>query len=139
MKTKGFTLIELLGIIIILGLIAVITIPRINEQIENSKKNIAVNSALSYKKAIDEYTLHQQMNKNNIELEGTYNIDENGYLYNEENTYEISVNGTKPTNGTLTYDNSELSSACITINKYKITFTNGEISNTEKGTCENTN
>ena len=136
MNKKGFTLIELLAVIIILGLIAVITIPKLNKQLDQSKKSLAEDSALKYKKSIDEYVLRQEMNKNKIALEGTYNIDENGYLYNEETTHEISFSGTKPANGTLQYINDELQSGCITINKYKVTFTNGEISNTEKGTCE---
>lgn len=136
MNKKGFTLIELLAVIIILGLIAVITIPKLNKQLDQSKKSLAEDSALKYKKSIDEYVLRQEMNKNKIELEGTYNIDENGYLYNEETTHEISFSGTKPANGTLQYINDELQSGCITIDKYKVTFTNGEISNTEKGTCE---
>ena len=136
MNKKGFTLIELLAVIIILGLIAVITIPKLNKQLDQSKKSLAEDSALKYKKSIDEYVLRQEMNKNKIALEGTYNIDENGYLYNEENTHKIPFSGTKPTNGTLQYINDELQSGCITINKYKVTFTNGEISNTENGTCE---
>ena len=66
MKTKGFTLIELLAVIIILGLIAIITIPKINKQIDQSKSNIAKTSTQSYIKVIDEY------------------FDGNEYRYNKE-------------------------------------------------------
>ena len=48
MKNKGFTLIELLAVIIVLGLIAIITVPKINDQIEQSKKNLSKTSAASY-------------------------------------------------------------------------------------------
>ena len=75
MKNKGFTLIELLAVIIVLGLIAIITVPKINDQVEQSKMNIAKDSAANYKKAINQYTLKEQMNKNNIILDGTYNIN----------------------------------------------------------------
>lgn len=136
MKTKGFTLIELLAIIILLGLIAVITIPNINNQIEKSKKALAKTSAAQYKKAVDEYVLSQKINKIKIELNGQYNIDSNGFLYNNDYMYRISFSGEKPKNGSLNYINNEITDGCITINKYKITFENGEISNTEKGECE---
>ena len=122
MKNKGFTLIELLAVIIVLGLIAVITVPKINDQIEQSRKNIAKNSAINYQKAVDEYTLHEQMNKNNIDLNGTYNINENGVLYNKDNKYKIEISGEKPKNGNLVYVNNELTSGCITMSKYVITF-----------------
>ena len=136
MKNKGFTLIELLAVIIVISLISIITIPKINDQLEQSRKNISKNAALNYKKAISDYTMHEQMNKNNIELNGTYNINQNGYLYNKTNTYEIEFDGEKPINGNLVYSNNELQSGCITINKYSISFENGEISVIAKGTCE---
>ncbi len=40
MKKKGFTLTELLGVIIILGLIALIIFPNVNKSIRNSKKKL---------------------------------------------------------------------------------------------------
>ena len=135
MKTKGFTLIELLAVIIILGLIAVITTPKINEQINKSRKNISKTSAQSYIKVIDEYLLHEQMNKNKIILNGTYTINENGSLTKENETHEIKFNGEKP-KGTLTFIENEIQSGCVQINKYKTTIENGNIKDTEKGTCE---
>ena len=135
MKTKGFTLIELLAVIIILGLIAVITTPKINEQINKSRKNISKTSAQSYIKVIDEYLLHEQMNKNKIILNGTYTINENGSLTKESETHEIKFNGEKP-KGTLTFIENEIQSGCVQINKYKTTIENGNIKDTEKGTCE---
>lgn len=135
MKNKGFTLIELLAVIIILGLISLITIPKINNEIETSRKKTSSYSAQSYIKTINEYIIRQEMNKNEITLNGEYNINQEGYIFNEDITYEIEFSGTKPKNGTLTYLNNELNSACITINNYKITFENEEITNVEKGTC----
>lgn len=40
MKSKGFTLIELLGVIILLGVIALITVPTINILIEDSRERL---------------------------------------------------------------------------------------------------
>ena len=136
MNKKAFTLIELLAVIIIISIISVITIPIINNSLENSKKRLAVTSAQGYAKTIEEYALHQELNKNKINLDGTYSIDENGYIYNNQNLYQIDYNGEKPQNGILTYNNGELTSACITINNYAITFENGLVTNKEKGDCE---
>ena len=137
MKTKGFTLVELLAIIIILGLIAIITIPKVNDQIEKSKQNLAKDSALSYAKAIDEYTLHEQIKKNNINLNGIYNINESGNIYNESEEHIINVSGNKPTNGFLYYKDSILKKGCININNYSVILKNTEITNIVKETCDN--
>lgn len=137
MKQKGFTLIELLAVIVILAIIAVITTPKITNEIEQSRKNLAKNSALKYKNTIDEYVLRQEMNKNEITLNGTYNINENGYIYNEETTYEILFSGEKPS-GYLTYSNNELTKAHIQINTYCIEFENNEIKSIQKQQCSNT-
>ena len=136
MNKKAFTLIELLAVIIIIGVIAIITIPKVKDSLENSKKNIVKASAYGYKKAINQYILEQEMNKNKVKLQGTYNIDNNGNLYNESIEYSVSNDGKKPKSGVLVYNQNELVSGCITIDKYKITFQNGEVISAEKGTCE---
>lgn len=136
MNKKAFTLIELLAVIIIIGLIAVITVPKINDSIEQSRKKLAETSALSYTKTIDKYLLDQQIDKNKISLNGTYNINQNGNIYNTTNEYDLEYTGKKPTNGILTYQDNELQSACITINKYAVTIINNEVTNLQKGICE---
>ncbi len=136
MKNKGFTLIELLAVIIIIGVIAVITIPKIADSLETSKKNVAQTSAYGYKKAINEYILNQELSKSKIKLDGIYNINNEGNLYNEETEYSFDNEGKKPKNGVLVYSQNELVSGCLTIDKYKVNFQNGEVVNTEKGSCQ---
>lgn len=135
MNKKGFTLIELLAVIIIIAIIATITTTLIKDSLEESRKNIAKESAYGYKKAVSEYYYHQLMNKNNITLTGTYSIDTNGNLTNLKTTHQIEFDGEKPKSGSLIYIDDELTSGCLVINKYTITFENGEVSNIEKGTC----
>ena len=136
MKNKGFTLVELLAVIILIGLIAVITIPKIKDSLDDSKKEIAQASAVNYSKQIDKLVLEEKMKNNSILLDGEYNIDSNGNIYNEENEYVIDVSGKKPTGGTLTFSENDLQSGCITVNKYAVTIVNGEVTNTVKGNCE---
>lgn len=135
MKNKGFTLIELLAVIIILSIIAIITVPKITEKINEVKISLAKQSALNYQKAIKELILHEQMNKNEITLDGDYNINRNGFLYNESTMYKLEYDGENPKNGTLTFENNELKNACITINKYKVEFDSGKVIKVKKGTC----
>ena len=42
MKNKGFTLVEILAVIVILGIIMMIAVPRVSEQILKSKKSTYV-------------------------------------------------------------------------------------------------
>lgn len=136
MKNKnGFTLIELLAVIIILAIIAVITVPIVLNVLEKSKKGIAQESAYGYKKAIDEYYYQEKMNSDGIELNGLYKVSNTGKLYDNQNSFDIEMDGQAPQEGILLYEKNELSTGCLTINGYKLTFKNGEIDNTEEGKC----
>ena len=76
---KGFTLIELIAVILILGFIALITVPKALDVIEDSKKESVVNSAKVYVKAVNEAIINERMNKNKIN-DGTYSIASNGNI-----------------------------------------------------------
>lgn len=126
MNRKGFTLIELLGVIIILGILAMITFPVVLNQIKNAKQGIKDSTkALIIDAAKDYY----EENTNNYErIEGmTYCIDintltDNGYLnkkIKDENINDIS--NTKKVK--MTYHNSKfnyyVADSCT---KYTVTF-----------------
>jgi len=136
MKNKGFTLIELLAVIILIGLIAVIILPKVTSTVDDSKKKIAEASALSYARKVDQYILQSDINKEKIKLNGNYGINSNGNLYKGTEEYEIEITGEKPKEGILTYVNNELQRACIEINKYAVTIQNDEVTNVQKGKCE---
>jgi len=133
---KGFTLIELLAIIVILAIIAVITVPIILNVIDNAKRGTAQDSAYGYKDAISKYYVTEMFN-NNITLNGDYTVDSNGVLSNDTERHEILFSGTKPKGGHLTYLNNVLTSGCLTIDDYKVVFSDGETTNVERGTCDN--
>jgi len=50
--------------------------------------------------------------------------------------YDIPFSGTKPTSGYLTFENNILTTGCLTIDGYKVTFANGEVENVVEGKCE---
>ena len=129
-KNKGFTLIELLAIIVILAIIAVITVPIILNVIDNAKRGTAKDSAYGYKDAINKYYVSGMLDDESIKLSGDYNVVD-GKL----GEYEISFSGTKPTSGYLTFENNALTSGCLTIDEYKVTFDKGEVTNVEVGEC----
>ena len=136
-KQKGFTLIELLAIIVILAIIAVITVPIILNVIDNAKRGTAQDSAYGYKDAISKYYVTEMFKNNNITLNGDYTVDSNGVLSNDTERHEILFSGTKPKGGHLTYLNNVLTSGCLTIDDYKVVFSDGETTNVERGTCDN--
>lgn len=125
-KNKGFTLIELLAIIVILAIIAVITIPMIFNAIKKSKIGAATNSAYGYIEAIDNYFLSNTLEEIDNELDGEYSVDD-GKLNGENiENLEIPITGAKPSNGTLIYENNKLSTGCLVINDFSLTYENNE-------------
>ena len=92
---KGFTLIELLAIIIILGLIAVITVPKIQETIEESKKSAYKTSVHALEREADNFYLTKKSS-----LESFAGCEYN--FTNNTNTCEgYEFKGKKPESGTI--------------------------------------
>ena len=145
-KKKGFTLIELLAIIVILAIIAVITVPIILNIIENSKKGAATDSAYGYKDAVNKAYIQEltKPDNGNLKLNGNYTVQSNALVPSTDNTFgfgvtnynslPVDVSGDKPSSGTLTYSNNVLTSGCLVIGDYAVTF-NGNETSTVKGNC----
>lgn len=55
MMNKGFTLIEMLGIIILLAVIALITVPVINSSLNKSRENLKVTQEKQFVKAAKDF------------------------------------------------------------------------------------
>ena len=125
MNKKGFTLIELLAVILILGIIALIAIPAVNNVIEDSKKNASKTSALSYIKAInDQNSLHKlQPNK--------FTAIQSGDV--EDIT--VSLKGEGPDEGTVTIENGKVVSAVLCIGGYINNYNGTTV--TTGGKCTN--
>ena len=62
MKNKAFTLVELLGVIVLLGILGIVIIPRVGDSITNSKETALVTQEEQIKKAANDFVI------DNIEL-----------------------------------------------------------------------
>ena len=121
---KGFTLIEVLGIIIVLGIVSVITVPFVYNVIESSKKNAFKETVEGIVKAADVYYA-----RNNEKMFKTF--QENGglvaFIFDENlgkegitaEGYKISYSGTPPIAGkVLLYNDGTIEVENLTNGRY---------------------
>ena len=129
---KGFTLIELLAIIVILAIIAVITVPIILNIIENSKKGAATDSAYGFKDAVNKAYVTK------LSGDSEYEIPNNTYTVDGLKTQiGLSLSGKEPaSNSWVTIEKNNVTNGCLQYDEFKVEFTDGKVTNTEKGECE---
>ena len=111
---KGFTLIEMLAIIVILALIAVITVPVINGILQDSKKNIAMDSAYGYISAVNRLYYSNSMNDEE-------DVDNGVYSVSELKVMGLSFSGEEPKEGWVQLEDGEVVSYSLKIRDYVIT------------------
>ena len=111
MKNKrGFTLIELLAVIVVLAIIALIATPIVMNTIKSAKKGAAERSAENYIDAVETAVATSKLDSDGVS-DGTYTIDENGNLLVpslSDGKLTIEMNGNKPTGGTITISNGQV-------------------------------
>ena len=129
---KGFTLIELLAIIVILAIIAVITVPIILNIIENSKKGAASDSAYGFKDAVNKAYVTK------LSGDSDYSIADNTYTVDDLKTQiDLSLSGKEPaSNSWVRIEENDVTEGCLQYDEYKVEITDGKVTNTEKGECE---
>ena len=91
-KNKGFTLIELISVIILMGVIALITVPIIKDTIESAREKNFKNSALGLIEAANEYYLNSKLTGDYFE-EIEFKVN-NGKMISGDK--ELSFNGKVP-------------------------------------------
>lgn len=111
---KGFTLIELIAVILILGILAFIAIPQVNNAIDSSKKNSAIVSASRYVEAIENDIANRKMKRQDMIEDGVKTLDD---------LESIEVDGEVPTSATLTIKDSEVIYSEIVVRDYTVTCT----------------
>lgn len=128
---KGFTLVELLAVIVILGIVAVITSPLIQNVIESSKMNAFKSSINSIVNIIE-----TDYNENTRSKITTYEISNNKLICkscDNGSNIEVEYNGElKNTNGTITDNNGKINSSNIISDKYKANISNGKVTVSKK-------
>ena len=123
MKKKGFTLIELLAVIVVLAIIALIATPIVMNTIKRAQKGAAERSADSYIKQVETAVATKRLDGNI--LEGTYTINDKGNLEGNglKEPLEIEMSGNKPTKGTITISNGQVTTdSKMTIGDYDVKY-----------------
>ena len=122
---KGFTLVEVLAIIVILGLIAVITIPIIDETLKKAKRNAAKDATYGLTEVAKQYF---------YKLEETTDEPVNYTCDFKNKCSELDIQGTRPTSGAIRIDSMGYVSGEVTFSD-KYTFCIYK-NNVYEGPCE---
>ena len=78
-KKKGFTLVELIGVVVILGLVALVAFPSLLNQINNSKKQIII--TLTGKNSTDNKIIDFINDENGIKIKS--------FQWNKQDTFNF--------------------------------------------------
>lgn len=130
-KKKGFTLVEVLAVIVILAIISVITIPVVNNVIENSRKERVKISSKNYLSTLQK-DIHLSLINDDL-VSKRFEIKDKGiYLYNGEEK-KLDAKGILPTSGVVCVDsNGNVDTYSIVMDGYVINNTVG-VKNIVKG------
>ena len=131
MKNKGFTLAELLGVITILAVIAIITMPVIFGVVDNSRKN-------AFTRSVEEMKNVAVMDYNEYARSGEiiYNYSDNNLVCpgcDAGADLELDFTGEiENGSGTITVKDGEVISLSIENSQFKATDNNGKIETVKK-------
>ena len=131
MKNKGFTLAELLGVITILAVIAIITMPVIFWVVDNSRKN-------AFTRSVEEMKNVAVMDYNEYARSGEiiYNYSDNNLVCpgcDAGADLELDFTGEiEDGSGTITVKDGEVISLSIENSQFKATDNNGKIETVKK-------
>ncbi|MBR5663002.1 MAG: prepilin-type N-terminal cleavage/methylation domain-containing protein [Bacilli bacterium] len=123
---KGFTLIELLAVIVVLVIITVLAINKISSVMKKNNENSVKANALTFFKAVEE-------NAGLSRVTGT--LTDGLYSTSELNELGIKLSGTYPNSGAVQIENGKIKAACLVYSKFYVSYSDGNITNVEKGNC----
>ena len=123
---KGFTLIELLAVVIILGVIVLIAVPKVTKMVDTSKKNAAERSADSFLRATEEQVAASKVAVKSIEdeeEETSTKISDGYYTVSQLFDLGVMVKGMAPDDGDVYIKKGLVSGCHLEIGKYTINCT----------------
>ena len=103
---KGFTLVELMAVIIILGIIALILVPKIGDIIEDSTIGSDEKAATMYVKNIENELAAKKANKENVNYNGSYTLKQ---------VKRIIKPDSRITDASITFEDNEIVSAVFCV------------------------
>ena len=128
MSKKGFTLIELLAVILILGIIALIAIPTVNNILKESRLGAFEASARNIVKAAEEKCLTEHMKGNTV----------NQFVFiNSKVSPSLDVKGDLPKSGIITLNENCEAAATLTDGdrKYELTYEGSSVEECTSSSC----
>lgn len=105
MKRKGFTLVEVLAVVVIMGIILVIAVPKITKVVSNSKSKVAIEGAREITKASKMYSLEHSYFESIDVLDSS----------------KLKYDGTQPTSGIVQTNSNGDTRLSVIINNYCVT------------------
>ena len=128
MSKKGFTLIELLAVILILGIIALIAIPTVNNILKESRQGAFNASMQNIIKAAEEKCLTESMKGNTVRQF----VFTNGKV-----SPELDVKGDLPKSGIITLNENCEANATLTDGdrKYELTYEGSTVEECNSNNC----
>ena len=128
MSKKGFTLIELLAVILILGIIALIAIPTVNNILKESRQGAFEASSRNIVKAAEEKCLTEHMKGNTV----------NQFVFtNGKVSPSLDVKGDLPKSGIITLNENCEANATLSDGdrKYELTYDGGSVEDCTSSSC----
>ena len=102
MSDKGFTLVELLAVIIILGVIALITVPIVTNIVDKAENDAEIAGVKQYINAVEDYLLSANANENTMIKDGTCIIKSDSSVVCGTKSFSVETKNNKVTSGILT-------------------------------------
>lgn len=127
---KGFTLVELMAVIIILGIIALILVPKIGDIIEDSTIGSDEKAATMYVKNIENELAAKKANKENVNYNGSYTLKQ---------VKRIIKPDSRITDASIVFEDNEIVSAVFCVEDRVIIYDGNNSKYNEDRLCSSIN
>ena len=127
-NNKGFTLVELLAVAVILIIIIFIAINKLKGSTQKTKMNTVKANAITYVKAANDLA--------SVDSLTSARMRNSVYTKDQLDDLGIKINGEKPKDAQVFFDNFEVSYACVQYGGYTIVYKDGKYQDVSRGKCD---